>query len=191
MQNPSRREFVSGSLAAVAGALLPLTGSVAAEKPNDWMDRTEDVGVDRAAIRKILEDARSVTALRSIVVVKNGSVVGQQYYGGVTAADLQGVNSVTKSVASMLVGIAVQQGKIKSLSETVGNLLPTSAVKAPSEAALGITLEQILTDTSGLVYDFRTDMRALETAEDPIAFALRLRDDPQREGQWVYSDAAI
>jgi CubicO group peptidase (beta-lactamase class C family) len=191
MQNPSRREFVSGSLAAALGALSPLTRSVAAEKSNDWMERTEDAGMDRAATLKILGDARSVTALRSIVVVKNGSLVAQQYYGGVTAADLQAVNSVTKSVASMLVGIAVQQGRIKSLSETVGSLLPASAAKAPDAPALAMTLEQILTGTSGLVYDFRTDLRALEAAEDPVAFALSLRVDPKRVGQWVYNDAAV
>lgn len=187
----SRREFVSGSLAAALGALSPLTSSVAAEKSDDWVERKNDAGIDRAAIQKILDDARSVTALRSIVVVKNGSLVGEQYYGGVTASDLQAVNSVTKSVASMLVGIAIQQGKIKSLSETVENFLPTAAARAPGGAALAITLEQILTDTSGLVYDYQTGMRALDTATDPVAFALRLPVDPQKVGKWVYNDAAI
>jgi len=187
----SRREFVSGSLAAAFGALSPLTSIVAAEKSDDCLEGKKDAGIDRAAIREILDDAQSVTALRSIVVVKNGSLVGEQYFGGVTASDLQGVNSVTKSVASMLVGIAIQQGKIKSLSETVRALLPTAAAKAPGAASLAITLEQILTDTSGLVYDYRSDMRALDTAEDPIAFALRLPVDPQKVGKWIYNDAAI
>ena len=130
-------------------------------------------------------------ALRSIVVVKNGSLAGEHYYGGATASDLQAVNSVTKSVASMLVGIAIQQGKIRSLSETVGNLLPAAAAKAPGGAALAISLEQILTDTSGLVYDFQTGMGALESAADPVAFVLRLPVDPRKVGQWVYNDAAI
>ena len=187
----SRREFVAESVAAVLGALSPLTSSAAAEISDDWVERKKDAGIDGTAIRKILDDARSVTALRSIVVVKNGALVAEQYYGGMTASDLQAVNSVTKSVASMLVGIAIQQGKIRSLSEMVGTLLPAAAAKAPGGAALAITLEQILADTSGLVYDYQTGMPALEATADPVAFALNLPVDPQRVGKWVYNDAAI
>lgn len=192
MQNKttSRREFVACSLAAALGAVGPFTASIAAEKPHDWGEPKGE-GIDQAAVQKILDDARSVRALRSVVVVKNGFLAGEQYYGGVTAADLQGVNSVTKSVASMLVGIAIEQGKIKNLSETVGMLLPAAAEKAPGSAALAITLEQILDDTSGLVYDYQTGMRALEAAEDPVSFVLGLPVDPQKVGKWVYNDAAI
>jgi CubicO group peptidase (beta-lactamase class C family) len=187
----SRREFVSGSLALVAGALSPLASGVAAESSGDWTVSTADAGIDRSAIQRVLDDARSVTALRSILVVKNGALIGEQYYGGTTASDLQGMNSVTKSIASMLVGIAIQQGRIRGLSETVATLLPSSASKAPGAAALSITLEQILSDTSGLVYDYRVDQRALDTAEDPVAFVLGLPVDPQKVGRWVYNDAAI
>lgn len=188
----SRREFVSGSLAVALGALAPLTSNLAAETSDDWVVVPKgEEGIDKTSLQKILDDARSVSALKSVLVVKNGSLVGEQYYGGASASDLQSVNSVTKSVASMLVGSAIQQGKIKSVSETVGSLLPAAAAKAPGAASHSITLEQILTDTSGLVYDYRTQMRALEAADDPVAFALGLPVDTQKAGKWVYNDAAI
>jgi CubicO group peptidase (beta-lactamase class C family) len=187
----SRREFVSGGLAVALGVMSPLTPSFAAEDPDGWAEPKDGTGVDAAALHRALEDARSVAALRSIVVVKNGLLVGEQYYGGMTGEALQGLNSVTKSVASMLVGIAIQQGKIKGLSETVATLLPSATAKAPGAPALSITLEQILTDTSGLVYDYRTGMRALDAAEDPVAFVLALPVDSQKVGKWVYNDAAI
>jgi len=192
-QSTLRREFVSGSLAiALVGALAPITSNLAAENSEDWIigpQRGE--GIDREALQKILDDARSVRSLRSVLVVKNGSLVGEQYYGGALASDLEGVNSVTKSIASMLVGSAIQQGKIKSISETIDRLLPAAAAKAPGAAAHAITLEQILTDTSGLAYDYRTQMRALDVADDPVAFALGLPVDAQKAGKWVYNDAAI
>lgn len=190
----SRRGFVTGNLAFALGALSRLSSSVAAENSEnaeDWGEPKGSAAIDRAALQKVLADARSVAALRSVVVVKNGALVAEQYLGGVTAADLQGVNSVTKSVASMLVGIAIHQGRIKGLSETVATLLPSAAAKAPGAPALSITLEQILTGTSGLVYDYRTAIRALDTADDPVAFALSLPFDPQTVGKWVYNDAAV
>lgn len=192
MQKPttSRREFVAGSLTAVLGAATPFGVSFAADKVDDWGEPKAD-GIDQAAVQKILDDARAVRALRSVVVVKSGSLVAEQYYGGATAADLQAVNSITKSVASMLVGMAMQQGKIKSLAQTVEMLLPAAAEKAPGSAALAITLEQILGGTSGLVYDYQTGMPALELAEDPVAFVLGLPVDPQQVGKWAYNDAAV
>ncbi len=187
----TRRNFVSGGLAVALGTLSPVTSIFAANKSVDWDTSSESAGVDRNALQKALADAGSIPALRSILVVKNGTLVGEQYFGGVTVEDLQAVNSVTKSVASMLVGMAIQRGKIKGLSETVGALLPAAAARAPGSAALSITLEQILTGTSGLVYDFRTDMRALEAADDPVAHVLGLPVDPQAVGKWVYNDAAV
>ncbi len=187
----SRRNFVAGGLALAAGTLSPSISSAADQPSEDWPKPKGEAGIDIAAVQKILDDARSVPALRSVLVVKNGALVGEQYYGGAKLSHLQGVNSVTKSVASMLVGMALQQGRIRSLSDTVATLLPVAAAKAPGAPALAITLEQILTGTSGLVYDFQTGMQALDRAEDPVAYVLGLPVDPQQVGRWVYNDAAI
>jgi CubicO group peptidase (beta-lactamase class C family) len=170
--------------------LTPAT-SHGADNSADWVVSASGEGIDRAALQKVLDDARSVSALRSIVVVRNGVLVGERYYGGSSASDLQGLNSVTKSVASILVGIAIQQGRIKSTAETVDSLLPSAAAKAPGAAAHAMTLEEILTDTSGLVYDFQTQMPALEAADDPVAFTLALPVDARKPARWAYNDAAI
>ena len=191
----SRREFIALSSAValgVGGGLAPLASSLAAEGSGDWaVAPPEREGMDGVALRKILDDARSVNPLRSVVVIRNGSLVAEQYYGGASASDLQAINSVTKSVASMLVGIALQQGKIPSISATIDSLLPGAAAKVPGAGVHAITLEQILTDTSGLVYDFRNQMRDLEAAEDPVEFTLRLGVDATKPARWVYNDAAI
>lgn len=190
-QGTTRREFVVGKLGLLTGALVPLGPGFAAEGSGDWADPKVDAGVDRSAIQGALDDAQSVSALRSILVVKNGSPVGERYYGGAMATDLQSVNSVTKSIASILVGIAIQQGRIRGVSETVASLLPEAAEKAPGAAALSITLEQILNQTSGLAYDYRTGMPALEAAQDPVAYVLGLPVDSELVGRWVYNDAAV
>ncbi|WP_295379322.1 serine hydrolase [uncultured Pseudacidovorax sp.] len=193
MQNEtsSRRALISRGLALTAGSLLPLPAAVAAESPADWAAPKVDASAQDVAIRRVLDEAQSVAALRSVLVVRNGDLVAEQYYGGATASALQGVNSVTKSVASMLVGMAIAQGWIKGLSETVGTLLPSAAAKAPGSPVLAITLEQILSGTSGLVYDFRTGMAALQAAEDPVAYVLSLPVDPAQVGRWGYNDAAV
>ncbi|MBU2410270.1 MAG: beta-lactamase family protein, partial [Gammaproteobacteria bacterium] len=187
----SRRQFSVAALGAV-GALSPLASGFAAESGDDWVvaSPTQE-GIDAAALQRTLDGARSIAALRSVVVVRNGLLVGEQYYGGASAGDLQALHSATKSVASMLVGIAIGQGKIPGVSATLDSLLPAAAAKPQGAATHGITLEQILTGTTGLVYDFTTQMKELEAAADPVDYALGLPLDPAKPASWVYNDAAV
>ena len=74
-------------------------------------------------------------ALNGIVVVRNGYLVCERYYG-YAPPSLFVINSVTKSVSSMLVGIALGEGKLKSIDQTVGELLPEAAAKMPSSPVI-------------------------------------------------------
>ncbi|OED42911.1 hypothetical protein AB833_05035 [Chromatiales bacterium (ex Bugula neritina AB1)] len=60
------------------------------------------------------------------------------------------LRSVTKSVVSSLIGIALEQGKIASTEQTVAQLLPGSAACAAGAAAAKLTLHQVLSMTGGM-----------------------------------------
>lgn len=92
--------------------------------------------------------ARQQANLTSLVVARGGTVDRQEYFNGGGAAVPQDVRSVTKSVVSLLVGIALDRACLRSLDQTLGELLGSSA---PTDAAKrAITLRQLLTMTSGL-----------------------------------------
>ncbi|MGJ7529312.1 serine hydrolase domain-containing protein [Variovorax sp. GB1P17] len=185
---PSRRSFVAAGTGALLGA--PVTGF--ATSSADWQTASpESQGIASEGLQKALDAGGKVPALRSIVVVRNGLLVGERYYAGASANDLRAINSATKSVCSVLVGQALQQGKIGSLSQTVGELLPEQVSKAPDSPALRVTLRQILTGTTGLAYDWRTQYAPLFTAADPVAYAMDLKADGKAPGTWSYNDAAV
>ncbi len=86
--------------------------------------------------------------VRAIVVSHHGRIVFEQYYG--TGSDAhRDVQSITKSVVSTLIGIAVGEGLIRSVDEPLSRLLPGYA-DAMSPAVAGTTLRQLLTMTAGL-----------------------------------------
>lgn len=151
----------------------------------------ESQGISPSALEVALTAGTTVSALRSLLVVRNGALVGERYYGGATATDLLAVNSVTKSVCSMLVGQALRQGKLKSLMQTVGELLPDLVQKTPNSSAFGVTLGQILTGTTGIAYDFMTQVRALASSPDPGQYVLGLTGDGKAPNTWSYNDAAV
>jgi len=83
--------------------------------------------------------------VRAVLVTVGGRPLLEQYYDS-SAEATGGVFSVTKSVMSILVGIALDGGDLGSVEQTLAELLPDyAATMAPEVAA--ITLRQVLTMT--------------------------------------------
>src|SRR5476651_123781 len=188
-----RRRFLSASLSALALSASRSVESLAAplaEESASWpIASPASQGIDAAALQAVFDGAAERTdfALNGIAVVRNGYLVGERYYGSAPSA-LFAIHSVTKSVASMLVGIALDQGKLKNLDQTVGELLPEAAAKAPDSAVNRMALMEILTQTSGLQ---EIDGSALSLVPDLVGSVLGRpvhRADPPA---WAYCNAAV
>jgi len=92
------------------------------------------------------------------LVIKNDSIRFEKYYDGF--ADSSRVNSFSmgKTFVSIMVGIAIDEGKIKSVDEPVGDFLPY--FKSGNNAKL--TVRHLLTMSSGINFD--------EDYSNPLAF---------------------
>jgi CubicO group peptidase (beta-lactamase class C family) len=111
-------------------------------------------GMDPAVLATIPGNVSSLhPQVRSVLVVRHGYLVYEHYWQAMTASDGDNVQSVTKSVVSALVGIALGEGKLKGLDQTVGALLAAHLPKNADPRLARVTLEQLLTMTSGLAGD--------------------------------------
>ena len=111
--------------------------------------------------------------LASVIVLADGRTAYERYFDSV-ATDHHHVWSVTKSIVSTLVGIAIGEGKIPGVDATLAQLLPDHAEDMRPVVA-GITLEQLLTMTAGLPDD-------LPGSDDAVASILEQRPfDPGSE----------
>ena len=86
----------------------------------------------------------------SVLVSQGGELLIERYYDK-DGRDSHDIASVTKSVVSTLVGIAVDDGRL-TLDQPLRELLPAYASSMSDEVA-GLTLEQLLTMTAGLPAD--------------------------------------
>lgn len=93
--------------------------------------------------------AAELPRLKSLLVSHRGTVVLERYYHGVRAGQLANIKSVSKSVVSALVGIAVARGAIKSIDQPIADYFPELA-KDPDRRKAAITIEDLLTMRSGL-----------------------------------------
>ncbi len=86
----------------------------------------------------------------SILVMRNGFIVKEWYYSFMHKDSLFRIYSVSKSVTSALIGIAVDKGYITSLDESVLNYFHDKDIANLDPLKESMTIEHLLTMTSGL-----------------------------------------
>ena len=75
-----------------------------------------------AALEEIIHSRYSNTA--GMIVLKNGETQYESYFNGCTADSCINIFSVTKSIISILIGIAVDRGEIQSVNQKVLDFFP-------------------------------------------------------------------
>jgi CubicO group peptidase (beta-lactamase class C family) len=91
--------------------------------------------------------------VRSVLVIRHGYLVYERYWHGFTASDGHDSRSVTKSFISALVGIALRDRHLKSLDQTVEELLADHLPAHADPRLRKATVKQLLAMTSGLEGD--------------------------------------
>lgn len=176
------RVTVLAWLIAAAPHLTACTTSSAPDRPPSAADQLRD-DITAYLERHLLTDVRAV------IVVADDRTVVEEYYD-TTAEEYRSVFSVTKSVVSTLVGIAVDEGLL-GLEQTLAELLPAYAVTMEPDVA-GTTLEQLLTMTGG--FTGAGSIAAAEKEADPppdwVAFNLQSAVRPPGQG-FAYSDPEV
>lgn len=84
----------------------------------DWPTATLNaVGIKPVIIDNAIKMAANYEFINSILVIKNGLLVSENYFNGCTKTYADRLCSVTKSFTSTMVGLALQQGHIHNLDE--------------------------------------------------------------------------
>ena len=83
----------------------------------------------------------------ALLVVKNDSILFEEYWDGYDSESLTNSFSVAKTFVGILIGIAIDEGKINSLDDPVGNYLEEYA-KSPE-----LTIRDLITMSSGINFD--------------------------------------
>jgi CubicO group peptidase (beta-lactamase class C family) len=141
----------------------------------DWaVDAPANQGVTQALMNQLLQDAGAVPNVRGVVVVRNGRLIGERYYNGFGMSDLQHVRSITKSVSSLMLGMALNDGLVPNVSATLASLLPEAFAANPGSQLASLALSDILTMRSGVGFNDDTQWDQLIGAPDSVRFVLGL-----------------
>ena len=168
-----------------------------------------DVGMDETPIAQFMNELLNNIEhkIHSILIIKNGKLVFEEYFPGyafyngpLTEFDREtkhNLASVTKSFTSALIGLAIDHGFIQDEDQKVFFFFPEYN-GLNNEDKDKITLEHLLTMTSGLEWDEstylytdpRNDLSQLWSTNDPIRFILNRPIVTEPGTQFHYSSAS-
>ena len=153
----ARRIAVVGAfaLAGLAGASRPLPGAVAQEghwPTHGWRRSSPEAqGMDSRVLSEAFDLIRQrKIAIHSLTIVRNGYLVLDAYFWPFQDDLRHDVASVTKSVTSTLVGVAIGRHDLSGVTQPVLGLFGGRTVANRDAWKQGLTIEHLLTMTSGL-----------------------------------------
>lgn len=157
---------------AITPSLVPTTTSRSTCAPKqasywpteEWqVSPPEDQGIDSVALKHLSKIIGSDVAF---LVVQNGYIVAEYYPSFYPKHHRHHIHSCTKSVTSILVGIAMQEGYIGSVDDAVLDYFPEYEFANMDERKEAITLHHILSMSSGLDWEGYFDSPDLQSLLD-------------------------
>ena len=152
----------------------------------DWATKDPaEAGLDPAKLAVMAAQAEAAES-DCLVITHDGSIVGEWYWNGTNERSEREAFSVTKSISSTLVGIAIDQGLL-SLDQKASEFIP-EWVGTPSE---DITVRNLVSNDSGRFQTFESDYVMMPRADNQTAYAVALAQEHEIGEVWVYNNAAI
>ena len=106
--------------------------------------------LDASRLEATFSRAAALPKLRSLIIAQDGRIIGERYYYGATRARPANVKSVSKSIISALVGIAIAEGKLRSVEQPIAGFFARELRDTAAAAKRDITIADLLSMRAGL-----------------------------------------
>ena len=131
-----------------------LTVDYAPLPADDWEVSTPvEQGLDPMLLAELYYNAAELETLYSLLVVKNGHLIAEDYFNEGSVDQKDRLQSVTKSVTSALVGIALEQGHLSSVEQNMLDFFPELAGQITDPRKEQITIRELLQMRTGYPWE--------------------------------------
>jgi CubicO group peptidase (beta-lactamase class C family) len=140
-------------------AALLILVATSCEDPTDETDsfwsraQPEDEGIDSAALDSAFDRAGQVNSIHSLLVIRNGRIVGEEYYRGYAIYSYHNIRSVSKSFLSALLGIVLDEGIIDDLDQSILTYFPEYDVNDLPPTMGDVTIRHLITMRAGYAHE--------------------------------------
>lgn len=181
--------FLFLRLLLIGAVLTSISSSYCSGQKIDWEKFTPAKENTKAElITSLIKEIKKGTYqnIHGLLVIKNGKLVVEEYFNGYDRDTLHYTASVSKSIGSMLIGIAMQQNLLDGLDNSIldrsiSDLFPKyEAIIKSNPKKEKILFRHVLSMSAGLEWDEtshpysdpRNDWNAASHSRDPIKYVL-------------------
>ncbi len=174
-------KFIEASIFIIAITLV-ITGttnhSSATYFPTvEWRTSApEQQGIDSEKLAKAFDFVKENDVnIHSLILIRNGYLVLEAYFYPNSKGIIHDVASVTKSITSILIGIAIDKGFIKSINQPVMDFFLGREIANFDARKEWLTIEHLLTMRTGFCRNFQDGERQLDEmrrTDDWVQFML-------------------
>jgi CubicO group peptidase (beta-lactamase class C family) len=117
---------------------------------DDWEVSTPaEQGLEPMLVAELYYNAAELETIYSLLVIKNGYLIAEDYFNGGSVDQKDRLQSVTKSYTSALVGIALDQGYLSSVDQKMLDFFPEVADQITDPRKEQITIQDLLQMRAG------------------------------------------
>lgn len=172
---------------------------IQAIKPlKDWKISAQKIDVSKIEELNRKIASKTYKDITSIVIIKDGKLLMEEYFNGANRKSLHDMRSVGKSFASTLLGIAVQDHFIKNENQNLSEFYDLKNFKNYSPEKENITLKTLLTmsspfDGSDINSESPGNEENMYPTNNWVEFTLNLPIDKTKlvESRWDYFTAGV
>ena len=142
---------------------------------------------EQAESAAIVEEVWRTGPVKSFMLQRDGELLIEAHRMGMRADRTTNVKSVSKSIISLLVGIAIEQGHLSGVQQPIGEFFPDYFERRPDPAKAAITIQDLLTMRAGLESTSIYNYGRWVTSDNWIEYALDRPLVEQPGEEMIYS----
>jgi CubicO group peptidase (beta-lactamase class C family) len=161
-----------------------------------WQESTpEEQGIDSGKLADALLAMREQKVnIHSLLIVRNGRLILDAYFYPYDGTSVHNLRSDTKSVTTTLIGIAIDQGKLR-LDSPMLSFFPDITISHPDPLLQTITVKDLAMmanglESTGMAQDEFT-LQQMEYSEDYLQFALDRKMAAKPGTKFVYDSPGM
>lgn len=139
----------------------------------------------------VIEAARAMPQLRSILVAHRGETVVAERFRGPRLDAPANVKSVSKSIVALLLGAAIDRQIVPSVTATLADVAPRLVPKNADPRVAGLTLQDLVTLRAGLERTSGPNYGAWVASRNWVADALSRPFVAEPGGRMLYSTGSF
>lgn len=143
--------------------------------------------VDSVSLQQIQDQTESIESVTSLLIHQGGELLAEQYFNGLRKGETTNIKSASKSIISLLVGIAVDEGYIESVDQPIRPYFEEYFEANPDPIKELITIKDLLTMRSGLETTSFHNYGPWVVSDNWVQFALDQPMAKQPGGDMAYS----